>query len=351
MDLTDGGTKFENAEIMAEMWKASEGFFSALEVEGEEEKLPPMATIRETGSKHAKAGYASCDNGSMKFMETRTERKTSALLPKETAGVLGDDGVAALKSAFDLMTKVGKGAIRIATAASSVEHGAFLEYEDTDDRGQLIRASMAASLLADELVDDGKPLPRTAPIEHDEGSVCMSPHRLCRYTEGNEGATTAAREVFGAHTDSSFVTIIPVAAVSGLEVYDETAEKWYRPELKARSHWEEEQKCQGKDSSSLMDAIDGGKEIPWHCRYIAIMPGEYLQLSTCDEVSATVHRVVAATGGQARLSAPVLLRGRSGTKFLTKRYIGGTLGNPLLAECDGKTMEDIHDLTQPTSFQ
>mmetsp|Transcript_49139 Transcript_49139/g.141254 ORF Transcript_49139/g.141254 Transcript_49139/m.141254 type:complete len:654 (+) Transcript_49139:64-2025(+) len=337
VDLTDGDESLDSAETLSKMWNTANKFFEAIEDESVRSTLPAMATIAETGSKHAKVGYADADNGSMKFLESRRERLTGEFLPAEASLILGDDGISAMQDAFDIVTNVGKDVVRIATAASSVEHGAF---GGTDEETQLAKASQAAELLADELVDDGKPLTSNVDIDHTEGKVGMSPHRLCRYVEANQENPAVAREVFGAHVDSSFVTIVPVASISGLEVYDEEAEKWYRPELKAKAHWKE-QKAQGASDSS----------IPWHCRYVAIMPGEYLQLATRDEVPAAVHRVVAARGGNARLSAPILLRGRPGTTFSSKRYLGGSLGNPLIEECDGKTMEEIHDLTQPSSFQ
>lgn len=333
------------------MWKAADRFFSAVEDPQVANSLSGMTTIDETGSKHAKAGFAAYDSDSMKFLETRTERKSRALLPNDASSILGEEGIEAMKSSFDIVSEVGKDLVRIATAASSVEYGAFMNPEDDGDRDQSIRASIAAMRMADELLDDGKPLPTTTKIEHDEGSVSMSPHRLCRYAEGRDDIEASAREVFGAHTDSSFVTAVPVAACSGLEVYDEEAEQWYRPELKARSHWEEEQTSRGKDPKSLFDKIDGTTQIPWHSRYVAIMPGEFLQIATRDEVSSTIHRVVAAQGGEPRLSAPILLRGRPGTKFDAERYIGGALGSSLVSECDGKTMEEIHDLNQPSSYQ
>jgi hypothetical protein len=315
-------------------------------------KLPGMTTVMETGSQHAKVGYASYDGGSLKFLETRTERKTGKLLPKEAYDVLGEEGVSAMQAAFDIVAQVGKDIIRIATAASSVENGAFLgSSNDEDDRDHIIRASQAATLMTNELLDDSKPLGATTEIDHCEGTVSMSPHRICRYSEAKEDAETPAREVFGAHTDSSFVTAVPVAEVSGLEVYDEGEERWYRPELKARAHWEKEQKSRGKDPSEMMLEELDGVQIPWHARYIAIIPGEHLQLVTRNEIPCTVHRVVAAKDGPARLSAPILLRARLGTKFLAKRYLGGTLGNPLLEECDGKIMEEIYDATQPSSYQ
>lgn len=349
VDLTDGGKSFESAKQLSRMWKTAEDFFQRVEDDSVANKLPGMTTVLETGSKHAKVGFAVYDSGSLKFMETRMDRRTGLLLPKEASEILGEEGVASIQAAFKTLAEVGKDVVRMVTAASSVEHGAF-GGNKSDEASQLAKASKAAALMADELVDDGAPLPIATDVVHNEGSIAMSPHRLCRYVEANTNSTIDAREVFGAHVDSSFVTIVPVASISGLEVYDEEAEKWYRPELKALAHWEE-QPLQGKDLLTLVEDTEDGSPIPWHCRYVAIMPGEHLQVATRDEVPAAVHRVVAAKGGQARLSAPILLRGRPGTRFLPDRYLGGTLGNPLLQECDGKTMEEIHSLTQPSSFQ
>ena len=158
---------------------------------------------------------------------------------------------------------------------------------------------------------------------------------MCRYTNLNQ--TQSFKEIFGAHTDSSFITVVPVALVSGLEVYDEDAETWYRPELMARKHWEQQQQ-------------DSGEESSWHARYVVMMPGELLQLLTRNEVPATVHRVVAVHDGPSRISSPMLLRGRPGTKMDVARYLDKD-DDPLLTECDGMTIEQIHDAMQPASFQ
>merc|ERR1712176_797372 len=306
----------------------------------------------ETGSQHAMVGYSEYDSGSMKFLETRVERKSQQLLPEQAQEVMGDEGILSLRSSFMLSSEVGKDVVRIAVAASSVENGAFINRKGGEEmeRDQKILASQGATLLADELVDDGKSLPSGAKIDHAEGEVSMSPYRLCRYTDARVD-TGESREVFGAHTDTSFATVVPVAKISGLEVFDEEAERWYRPELRARAHWEDEQTANGKDPSLQYEVLNNGKKIPWHCRYLAIMPGENLQLATRNEVPAAIHRVVAVRGEQARLSTPVLLRGRPGTRFLTDRYIGGCLGNQLLLDADGLSMEEIHDKNQPPPYQ
>ena len=352
VDLTDGGTNFDIAKEFAKLWQTTEGFFESAEQESVANSLPGMTTVMETGSKHAKVGYATADGGSLRFLETRVDKANGSLIPREVKDIIGEEGTATMRQCYDVVTDVSKSVIRIATAASSVEHGAFIENENDDDSVKLARASNAATLLVNELVDDGKSLGPTVQIDHNEGTVSMTPHRLCRYAWESESQQQGnAREIFGAHTDSSFITAIPVAAVCGLEVLDEATEQWYRPELRARAIWEADMQSQGKDPSALFEELDDGTVIPWHCRYVALMAGEHLQLVSRNEIPAAVHRVVATKKGPPRFSSPILIRGRPGVRFLANRYLGGTLGNPLLQECNKKTMEEIYEATQPSSFQ
>ena len=341
VDVTNGGVHMDQAVVLANMWQATEAFFATDDSSSSMEQ--GMVTAAETGSTHAKVGYASYDSGNMQFLETRLDRSSGALVPEEARSVLGAASCEALKKAFALVAGVSKDVVRLTVAASSVEAGAL-----SGDA-----ASEAARLLASELMDDGQALSSGTTIEHAESSVSMSPHRLCRYSNDNESekkskAKHPTREVFGAHTDSTFITAVPVAAVSGLEVYDEDQEQWYRPEKAARKQWQEEQTSAGKDPEAWTETSSDGVEVPWHARFVVLMPGELLQLVTRNEVPAAVHRVVATEGKASRLSAPILLRGRSGTKLDIARYMGSTQGDMLLEECSGMTIEQIHDAQQPT---
>ena len=345
VDLTDGGTTFTKAKIMAKLWKAADAFFNAGATDFD--SIPPMQTVQETGSQHAKVGYASYQDGNMQFLETRLTRNGD-VLPGEALSYLGDDASTVISDAFSTVANVGKDIVRIATAAAT-------------DEMELLEgaaASEAALLLANELVDDGHGI-GDASISYSEAPVSMSPLRLSRYSniapkdseQQSSNQYGETREIFGAHTDSTFVTAVPVAAVSGLEVYDEEAERWYRPELFARRFWEAERESRGLDPTALEDEIDG-ESIPWHARYVVMMPGEFLQIVTRQEVLAAVHRVVVTQQGPSRLSAPILLRCRPGTRLDVYRYLGGFKdeeddeGEAVLREADGMTVEEIHDAMQ-----
>ena len=391
IDLTDGGATFKDAIKLSKMWGTASNFFDVVKNDDEFMKsLPGMKMAVGAGSPHAVTGFSSYNEGSMQFLETRIVRDSEDrnIVPEEGVKVIGEEGVTSLVDAFDVMCDAGKDLVRVAVAAANMEYGGFIEessaeeessdlpfisgltFEDAEvsgvgmnDKGDIVASarmcSEAAALMVDELIDDGKLYADNA----EQGSINMSPHRLCRY-EGkaksdDEKSDSNSKETFGAHTDTTFLTMVPVAEVSGLEVFDEDANKWFRPELLARQVWENERKRQGLDPSAQTDTVtifDGDEEkeveLPWYCRYVVAMPGELLQIATRNEVAAGVHRVVSVTDGDARISAPVLIRARSGMRMNLSKYFGRseTVGS-LLKECDGMKMDEIHNALQPSNYR
>lgn len=369
VDLTDEDKSTNDATIMSKMWKTTSDFFHRVVDANGIDCIPSSMQLADgVGSSHAMVGFASLKDGDNQFLETRIRRLDGTLLPDEIYPIIGEEGARSMIDSFQIMSEVGKDIIRIATAASSVEAKAFLtigsvvsredegspsiaglSFEDAivsgivekdsepskeDIQRAKILASDAAILLTEEIMDDGKPLPVGA-IGH-EGLVSMSPHRLCRYSNNNQLTRKDTSEVFGAHTDTSFVTIVPAAQISGLEVFDDDSLKWYRPELNARKH------------AKQLDPTGGMEEqFPWHCRYLVVMPGELLQLVSRNNIPAVVHRVLATTDAP-RLSAPVLLRARMGTTMDVERYMGSLdKAGSLLMDSNGLRMEEIHAALQP----
>lgn len=377
VDLTDGGDSLEDASKMSKMWDTTGILFDkVINDEDARNSLPGMQEADGVGSSHAMVGFGSFKDGDNQFLETRMRRADGQFLPEEALSVIGEDGGRNMIESFKMITEIGKDVVRIVTAASSVEAEAFLsagsvfseeeegspsiaglsfeeasvsgiiENDDDDSEPQMskedftraaILASEAAALLTEEILDDGRPM-RSNDIECNEGTVSMSPHRMCRYSNSVKASNKkqSASEIFGAHTDTTFTTLVPAAAVSGLEVFDEDSLQWYRPELYARKH------------SKRLDPkaeLEGG--LPWHSRYLIVMPGELLQLISRNNVPAAVHRVVGATNDSPRLSAPILLRARPGITLDVERYMGDLdKAGSLLLESNGLKMEEIHDALQ-----
>lgn len=304
----------DEIQTLSQLWQTTKDFFHHLEEDSKlESTLPKMQSI--PASPYAKLGYANFGNG-MKFLETRLQGQTS-VLPELSSDITLDTNI--LAESFGILSRIGNKIVQVATAASSVEHGGF---DDDAD------AYNAAQHMVQKLVDQGE----------DGEEVSMSPHRLCCYSSNNNDGNDSddTKELFGAHTDTSFATIVPVAAVSGLEVWDEDVRRWYRPELKARQLWE---------TSTGGNADDNN----WHARYVVVMPGEFLQIVSRNEIAAAVHRVVSPTRGESRLSAPILLRGRPGQKMVVSDYLGHSRGDPLLEQVNGMELQDIHNALQPNS--
>lgn len=142
------------------------------------------------------------------------------------------------------------------------------------------------------LLDCGEDVP--------EGSLSTSVHRFCHYRnsaardselETNADSREKKPVAFGAHTDATFFTVIPVAAIPGLQVYtSDTGFGWVSPELCG---------VHGTD--------------------VVLLPGEFTQVLSNGRFPCAVHRVLkpqaregsSRVGGDGlgRLSAPLLLRG------------------------------------------
>jgi hypothetical protein len=431
VDLTDGGTSYADAYKIAKMWNASQYLFDEIQQDGnvlkQQQSLPGLKPVDGTVSAHAVVGYASYDEGAMNFLETRIiHHKTDAstgkygrnIIPCEAVDILGDQHVKHIMESFDILANIGKDIVRVAVAAVNKQYDAFALMKQKDQSSSPLKlCSDAAEFLVQELIDDGKRFTNknskngkhftnnnrksSAGHSHAHDDTCyvsMSPHRLCRYEgmantnpngddkgSSQEENDTWEEEIFGAHTDTSFITLVPVAAISGLEIFDEDANTWLRPELLARDWWEDEQIMRGADPSAnterirIFDSGDANDNVapedanimdivlPWHCRYVVAMPGDLLQLVTRNEVVSAVHRVVGSgaknnnnnnkmdndniVGGEARLSCPVLLRARSGKVMNASKYFGDEkTWNAIVKESNGMTMDDIHNALQPFNY-
>jgi hypothetical protein len=375
VDVTDGGNNQSRANSLHQMWKATESFYHNVANNKENHTaLPSWTSVTEAGSGHAKVGYQSLMNTSMSVLETRQRVTDGQLLPLETKTLFGTDGYNAMLNSFDVITELCQAAIQIAVGASIMEIGI----------NDATIAMAGAKRLVHEMVDNGKPVSMVVPNSANNSfPVSMSPHRLLQYGKVQNGSNSKNSnyngnmhdandaEIFGAHTDTTFITAVPVAAVAGLEVYDEDAQLWYRPEfaIQQRYHY--------SDNGDNMIVEDTAMLLPppWYTRYVVLMPGELLQISTCNEIPAAVHRVIdgsfstnsdesshpLSSSSSIRYSAPVLLRGRSGVVFDCERYFGICPPDssqqldqqrelsttwPVWTECQNMTMDQIYNSLQ-----
>eukprot|EP01034_Spumella_vulgaris_P021846 gene21846-27917_t len=171
-------------------------------------------------------------------------------------------------------------------------------------------------------------------------------------------AATSRVVTFGAHTDSSFLTLALCASVPGLEVVDQVHNKWVCPEISAVS-------------VSAADAVHSNEKQlePVNDVRVVVFVGEFLQVLTKNRFKACVHRVVnnpvqsptsiAATDQSViistppppRTSCPYLVRGLNSAVIdfhNADRYThsGGTaaLSVDLIPDLDGTSMRLLHTM-------
>ena len=151
------------------------------------------------------------------------------------------------------------------------------------------------SKSADKLIDDGTTLNKESQSTAMGKDVSNSYHRLIRYINSGPSMDedTAA---FRSHIDSSFLTLIPMPKLPGLEIWCPCLRngangdgEWVRPIQPDSIHDEED--------------TDTDESV-----YIIAMAGEFLQLLSNGKTPACIHRVLPAKQG--RISAPLFLRPR-----------------------------------------
>lgn len=236
--------------------------------------------------KHVYAGFDADvnDAGTMQFLDTRRLQASDddpMLIPMEVEELVGRSSTADAHRGMDVLLDIGT---QITSAVLDM---------DAESAGKLI--------------DDGTHVPRPGGALG-WGDVSNSYHRLIRYLKPQRGSEAAA---FDAHVDSSFLTLIPMPELPGLEVWCPANERsggddgrhgggeWVRPHI---------------DEGDRSDST----------AYVIAMAGEFLQLTSNGEVPTCIHRVIPprappASSGAAykpRISAPMFLRPRRGDAAL-----------------------------------
>ena len=332
-------------------------FFCRVDDFDDEAEGCAASAVRDAGiiriASHCYAGFDGDvnDEGRMQFLDTR-------FLPSE-------GGIPPMLLPFELGNLMGKASL----------DGAHKGMEVLLDLGTQITSAVLGMDIAssDKLVDDGSLARSSGGAKMEACDVSNSYHRLIRYlepskVEGSEPIPAA----FGAHIDSSFLTLIPLPERPGLEVWcPSTADAFSLPsndEGDKGGEWvqvdspTEDERRQGE--------TDGGEPVA----YVIVMAGEFLQLTSNGDVPTCIHRVIPPRSGMGqeyvpRISAPMFLRPRrdpaamldvesdlglrtmstSGkwepnTNIHSKKGGGLYFEEGLLDECDGMHLWTIHEL-------
>ena len=287
-------------------------------VKGEEERIEIDKlgdAVKNAGvfriANHVYAGFDEDINGEgrMQFLDTRIvsqevdknnksnckNNSPPIILPMEVGDLVGSQSINDAHKGMDTLMNIGS---QITSAVLGMD---------------------AASV--EKLIDDGTVIPTTCPNnDHQQkqqsqveepklgDNVSNSYHRLVRYlkpeqppssSQNNDNNDAAA---FQPHVDSSFLTLIPMPELPGLEVWCPQKEytndrndgsssskrgEWVRPIVPFSDIYGGEDVASGNNNTEHRNDCCDEK-----CAYIIAMAGEFLQLVSDGEVPVCIHRVI-----------------------------------------------------------
>ncbi|KAL9185057.1 hypothetical protein ACHAXT_002834 [Thalassiosira profunda] len=227
-----------------------------------------------------------------------------------------------------------------------------------------------------KLLDDCSRLTETTnhamtPENHEKIADTMSNsyQRIIRYlkpkpasSSSNEGAEDDA--AFWPHVDSTFLTLIPMPEIAGLEVWCPSSRYAESDDLAERGEWVRPIKP-SVDDTNTGDAGETTNDDDYI--HVVALAGEFLQLLSDGQVPTCIHRViapqppslpafgVAPTKYKPRVSAPLFLRPRRGAGAVLEvesdlrdsDATGLYFEEGLLDECDGNASVELHGLHEP----
>jgi isopenicillin N synthase-like dioxygenase len=261
-----------DAAVLDTMWQQLDSFFALPNEAAKEAAAGPM--YEPDGQV---IGYANLDGNA--FLETRLD-STGRLAPADLHAVQGFE--APLLAARRLLCRVTAAVVAAAGASAELDSAALLRLVDYD----------AALPPGERLTETVHRLCKYAPPERSAAEAAA----VAEIASGGADDADTAEVAFGAHTDTTHVTLVPCSGTPGLEIY-----------------------CPGSSSSSCSSSSTAASRGRWvrpeaapgACsRDVVVLSGELLQALTQGLYSAAVHRVVSPRRG--RLSAPLLVRGRRG---------------------------------------
>lgn len=210
------------------------------------------------------------------------------------------------------------------------------------------------------------------PGNHEEIADTMSNsyQRIIRYLkpkpENEQGENVEDDAAFWPHVDSTFLTLIPMPEIAGLEVWCPSSRYAESDDLEERGEWVRPIKPTVTDEG--MDAEGSSEE---DCIHVVALAGEFLQLLSDGQVPTCIHRVIApkppppsAFGFgnsnkkyKPRVSAPLFLRPRRDEEAVLDvesdlRHPDGTglyFEEGLMEECDDMRVWDYMDCMSPNN--
>jgi hypothetical protein len=281
-----------------------------------------------------------------KLIAGTADEETPVLLPLEVGELVGPHSLSHAHEGMSALLDIGS---QITSAVLGMDASSTNKLlDDCTTRG-----SGSQQQLCDPLADN----------------VSNSYQRLIRYLEPRQGnAAGEADPAFWPHVDSTFLTLIPMSALPGLEVWCPSSLHAKSSDLAQRGEWVRPIRPITIDNDNeFTDDEDD-------CVYVFALAGEFLQLLSDGDVPTCIHRVIPPTPSspdpfgmtlqqkyKPRVSAPMFVRPRRGEEAIlnvrsdlnksiesiTSRGLYFQEG--LLEECDDMLIWDYMDCMSPNN--
>lgn len=318
-------------------------------------KLKDLGVFRIANNVHAGFDHNVNEEGKMQVLFTKLipgDGEDPMLLPLEVGDLVGTESLTGAHSGMGTLFDIGN---QITSAVLGMD-----------------------SESSNKLLDDCSHITTAAKVEMKPGNseqiadtMSNSYQRIIRYLKPKPASEqdTQNDEAFWPHVDSTFLTLIPLPEIAGLEVWCPSSQFAESADMAERGEWVKPVKPSVADNSGAEAGMDAtAKEED--CIHVVALAGEFLQLLSDGQVPTCIHRVIAPKPSpkefgfgssnktyKPRISAPLFLRPRISkdaildveTDLRDFDNMGLYFEKGLMEECDGMRVWDYMDCMSPNN--
>jgi hypothetical protein len=320
-------------------------------------RLKDLGVFRIANNVHAGFDHNVNKEGKMQVLYTKliypgqSDDEDPLLLPLEVGDLVGTTSLSRAHSGMRTLFDIGS---QITSAVLGM---------DSESTNKLLDdCSRSTTTTKHEMVPDNH--------EKIADSISNSYQRIIRYLKPQPSSEQEGDEndaAFWPHVDSTFLTLIPMPEIAGLEVWCPSSKYANSDELAKRGEWVRPIKPSAKGEGDAAGEV-GEANSDEDCIHVVALAGEFLQLLSDGQVPTCIHRVIAPKPPQPsafgfassnkykpRVSAPLFLRPRRGEEaFLDiesdlrdSDSTGLYFEKGLLEECDEMRVWDYMDCMSP----
>jgi hypothetical protein len=319
-------------------------------------RLKDLGVFRIANNIHAGFDQNVNEEGKMQVLYTKlipghSDDEDPILLPLEVGELVGKKILSRAHSGMNTLFDIGS---QITSAVLGM---------DCESTNKLLDdCSRVATITKHEMVSDNH--------EKIADTMSNSYQRIIRYLKPKPSLLSANGgddddAAFWPHVDSTFLTLIPMPEIAGLEVWCPSSEHAKSEDLHERGEWVRPIKpsATSDNTATRMDREANDNDYI----HVVALAGEFMQLLSDGQVPTCIHRVIApkppspsafgfaSKKYKPRISAPLFLRPRRGEDAVLcvdsdLRDSGNTglyFEEGLLAECDSMRIWDYMDSISP----